>query len=517
MKTTVLRRGSAALALVVTATLALSGCLYSMIPDDTVGAREFKPPSTVGVPAGLESFYGQEVDWQTCDGMPAQYQCGTVEVPLDYDDPSARSIDLAVVRHVAPGPDVVGSLLTNPGGPGGSGLSYIRDSLDYAMGSALVDNFDIIGFDPRGVGESTAVHCLDGKAMDAYLYDLPKNERDSDAWQDEMDANAATFAQACEDNSDGILEFITTENAARDMDVLRAVLGDDELFYYGASYGTFLGATYAKLFPKIAGRLVLDGALDPAARDVGTIQAIGFEDALKAYMASCLKKSSCPFSGTVDQAMKDLNTLLHTVDRSPLEAKDGRMLGADSLLTGVIAALYSEGNWRYLTDALNGALEGDPTMAFALGDMYNGRIGPGAYSDNSTEAFNAYNCMDYPDDYTQEELDASMAVVKEKAPTIADFWGGGDVCASWAFPPTGKREPIAAPGTKPIVVVGTTNDPATPYQWAVSLADQLEGGVLVTREGEGHTGYGMGSSCTDSAIEDYLIDGTVPENGLTCN
>ncbi|WP_307858498.1 alpha/beta hydrolase [Microbacterium flavescens] len=509
------RRVSAAVAGLVAASLALSGCLYAMIPESTGPASTASPePDTEGVAADLLPFYGQELDWADCgDGL----ECTTVTAPLDWAEPSAGEIELSVIRSRATGGEAIGSLLTNPGGPGASGVGLIRDSLEFAVGEPLREQFDVIGFDPRGVGESTAVRCFDAPEMDAYLFDIPENERGTDAWADELRERHAGFAEACDDNSDGIIPFITTENSARDMDLLRAVLGDRELHYLGYSYGTFLGATYAKLFPEKVGRLVLDGAVDPAisSLDVDVVQGVGFESALRAYMADCLEGSDCPFRGTVDDAMADLGTLLASVDRDPLPAADGRMLGADSLMTGIVAALYSQESWPYLSLALESALEGDPETAFLLADFYFNRES-GAYLDNQTEAFRTYNCMDYPNEATPDQLAAARDRLADEAPTVAPYWFGVNPCTDWPYPPTGVREPIAAEGAAPIVVVGTTNDPATPYEWSVSLAEQLASGVLVTREGEGHTGYNKGSDCVDSAVETYLLEGTVPEDGLTC-
>lgn len=520
MRSTVLRRGVAALAGTIVAALTLSGCLYSQIPQGQAAPRPGFTQDTSGVPAELKSFYGQEVKWHSCAGLSSKdtaYECADISVPLDYDNPGDRSIKIATIRHRATG-EMKGSLLTNPGGPGASGLAMVRDSLTYTVSANLEKYFDVIGFDPRGVGQSTAVTCLSGTDMDHYLYDIPKGARDSDEWQKELDDRAKKFADACKDNSDGILKFITTENSARDMDIIRGVLGDKKLNYLGYSYGTFLGATYAKIFPERVGRLVLDGAIDPSVSglDVGTIQSVGFESALRAYMEGCLAEKDCPFRGTVDQALTDLNTLMHSVDAKPLLADDGRELGSDSLQTAIIAAMYSKENWTYLTQALTEVMQGDPTTAFMLADFYNGRTGPGEYEDNSTEAFNAYNCMDYPPVTDQATIDAADAVVKEKAPTFYDFWGGSDVCSYWPEKPTGVREKITAEGAAPIVVIGTTNDPATPYAWAEGLASQLSSGVLVTRVGEGHTGYQQGSSCVDDAVDRYFVKDEVPQDGLRC-
>ncbi|WP_239453283.1 MULTISPECIES: alpha/beta hydrolase [Microbacterium] len=504
----------AVLAGLVAASLVLSGCLYSMIPDAAPRPTTSKSPDVGGVPAELLPFYEQTLDWEAC----GDFDCTMVTAPLDWADPSKGEIELSLIRSRAEGTtEPIGSLLTNPGGPGVSGVSLIRDSVDFAVGDPVRAQFDTIGFDPRGVGESTAVTCFDAADMDAYLYDIPENPRGTEAWTDELRERNRDFAEACEDNSGGILPYITTDNSARDMDLIRAVLGDTELYYLGYSYGTFLGATYAKLFPDRVGRLVLDGAVDPAisGNDVGVTQAIGFESALRAYMESCLADDECPFRGTVDDAMADLGTLLASVDRDPLPNADGRMLGADTLMTAIVRPLYAESTWPYLTTALTDVLQGDPAFAFLLADDYNSRV-EGQYIDNGTEAFNAYNCMDYPLDTTEETQAEADALLAAEAPTIAPFWGGSDPCEVWPYPPTGVREPIAAEGAAPIVVVGTTNDPATPYEWSVSLAEQLSSGVLVTRVGEGHTGYNKGNECVDAAIETYLLEGTPPDGDLRC-
>jgi pimeloyl-ACP methyl ester carboxylesterase len=509
-----LSKGASVLAGLVATALALSGCLYATIPDATPRPATSASPDVAGVSPELLPYYSQTLDWTACD----DFDCTTVTAPLDWADPTKGEIELAVIRSRAEGTgEPIGSLLTNPGGPGASGVSLVRDSVAFAVSDPVRQQFHTIGFDPRGVGESTAVTCYDDTDMDAYLFDIPEGERGSEAWTDELLAAHTDFAEACEANSDGILPYITTENAARDMDLIRAVLGDTELNYLGYSYGTFLGATYAKLFPDKVGRLVLDGAIDPSIPgiDVGLTQGLGFESALRAYMADCLQDDECPFRGTVDEAMADLGTLLAAVDRDPLPGADGRLLGADTLMTAIVAALYSPDSWSFLTFALAETLAGDPAAAFQLADIYYDREN-GTYLNNQTEAFRAYNCMDYPVDATPEAEAEAEALLAAEAPTIAPYWEGPDPCEVWPYPATGVREPIAAEGAAPIVVVGTTNDPATPYEWSVSLADQLSSGVLVTRVGEGHTGYNKGNSCVDAAVETYLLEGTPPEDGLRC-
>lgn len=509
-----IRRASALIAGLAAASVALSGCLYAMIPEQSAPRpSRTNAPDTEGVAENLLRYYGQTLDWSECGNG---FDCTEVTAPLDWENPGDGEIQLSVVRHQAEGTPL-GSLLTNPGGPGASGVDLIQGSLDFAVGSALIESYDVIGFDPRGVGQSTAVTCLDAAGMDDYLYGIPVAPRGTPEWEAELLETHKTFADACEANSGGILEHITTINSARDMDLIRAVLGDKQLNYLGFSYGTFLGATYAKLYPEKAGRLVLDGAIDPSVPglEVGATQALGFESALRAYMQDCLDSGECPFNGTVDDAMADLGALLASADRLPLENGDGRMMGADAMMTAIIAALYSQESWSYLTQALTEALQGDPATAFYLADFYNGRE-DGTYIDNSSEAFRAYNCMDYPveDDPAAEE--ATMAKIREGAPTIAPYWSGPDSCEVWPYPPTGTRGEITAAGAGPILVIGTTNDPATPYAWSEALAGQLEEGVLITRVGEGHTGYNKGNLCVDDAVEAFFLDDVVPEDGLRC-
>ncbi len=508
------RRIAAVIAALTAVSVALSGCLYAMIPEQqTPRPSVTKAPDIEGVSDDLLPFYGQTLTWTPC---ATEFDCTDVTAPLDWENPDAGTITLAVVRHQATG-TAIGSLLTNPGGPGASGVGLIKESLGLAVGEALIESYDVIGFDPRGVGESTAVSCYEPAEMDAYLYGIPAAARNTPEWETELLESHEEFAAACEANSGGILPHITTVNAARDMDLLRAVLGDKQLNYLGYSYGTFLGATYAKLYPDKAGRLVLDGAIDPSVPglEVGATQALGFESALRAYMQDCLDSEECPFNGTVDEAMADLGALLASADRTPLRNGDGRMLGADALMTSIIAALYSEENWTVLSESLAGVAQGDPSTAFYLADFYNGRE-DGTYLDNSTEAFRAYNCMDYPveDDPAAEE--AIAAKIRRGAPTIAPYWDGPDACAVWPYPPTGTRGEIAAEGAGPILVIGTTNDPATPYEWSEALAGQLDEGVLITRVGEGHTGYNKGNVCVDEAVEAFLVDDVVPEDGLRC-
>jgi len=475
-----------------------------------------KPPVTDGVPSELVSFYEQRPEWDDC---AEGFECATIDAPRDWHNPGDGTIELAMTRPADRPADPQSSLLVNPGGPGGSGIEYVQSSVDYdGFGEALLDDFDIVGFDPRGVGESSPVACLDADAMDHYLYDIPEGARGSEEWEADLEARAETFAEGCEDASGELLPFITTEQSARDIDLLRGVLGDTKLNYLGFSYGTYLGATYAELFPQNTGRLVLDGAMDPSVSSsaVGRAQVVAFEKSLGSYLEACLDASACPFRGTLDQAYDGVASLLARLDRDPLPTQDGRELGGDAMMLGIVVALYNEQNWPSLTEALANASDGDPEMAMYLADFYNERAQGGGYLSNSTEAFTAYNCMDYPLE-SDEQYEADKEYLAENAPVTWQYMLGADPCRYWPVPPTGDRSPITAAGAAPILVVGTTGDPATPYEWAETLASELESGQLLTREGEGHTAYGSGSACIDDAIEGFLTTGEMPEEGLVCS
>lgn len=505
-------RARGAAAIVALLALALTGC----VPWSGGGAGPHtSTPTGETAPAGLESYYGQQLKWDDCgDG----FQCTTAQAPLDYRAPSGDSIELALVRHPATG-DRLGSLLVNPGGPGGSGYDLVKDSLDFAVSDKLQEHYDIIGFDPRGVARSTGVACYDPAQMDSYLYDITPGERGSDAWLAARTERATAFADACDSNTGALLDNVDTESAARDLDLLRATLGDSTLNYLGYSYGTYLGATYAGLFPTKAGRLVLDGAIDPAATnlDVNIEQAKGFENALRAYLADCLAGSDCPFDGSVDDSMATVKALLDSVDAAPIRGTDGRMLGGDTLVTAIIYPLYSQSGWPALSEMFDSVLAGSADQALSFADQYNGRDEDGNYADNSTEAFNAVNCMDYAYVSDAATMREQAQQLDAAAPVIGAYFGYGDVtCTTWPYTTRAERGPISAEGSPPIVVVGTTNDPATPYVWAQALASQLDDGRLVTFHGEGHTAYNKSNSCVNDAVDTFLIDGTAPTTDPMC-
>ncbi|TFC86795.1 alpha/beta hydrolase [Cryobacterium sp. TmT2-59] len=507
-KTVLARTTVAALVLA----LGLTGCVPLFLPQQ---APTTSAPTGEKVSAALKPFYSQVLKWKDCgDGL----QCTTASAPLDWTDPGTEKVDLALVRHPATGTRV-GSLLVNPGGPGGSGYDFAKESLDYATDAKLQAGFDVVGFDPRGVGRSSSVTCYEPAQMDEYLYGLPVAARGSDAWIQELTVAAADFGDACQKNTGALLGHVDSVSAAHDLDLLRAVLGDKKLNFLGYSYGTFLGATYAELYPGKVGRLALDGALDPSTTnaDVTRVQATGFENALRSYLADCLAGENCPFDGSVDDAMATIGALLASVDVSPITATDGRQLGANTLLTAIIYPLYQATAWPNLSEMFTSVLNGDADVAFQFADGYNGRSADGKYLDNSTEAFMAINCVDYSYNADPALMRAQAAEIEAAAPTIGKYMTFGDIgCANWPYKFTGERSQIKAEGAAPILVVGTTNDPATPYVWAQSLADQLDSGALVTYTGEGHTAYNKSNACVNTAVDDYLLKGAVPASDPMC-
>ena len=506
------------LALVVTisAVLALAGCVapvHQVTPPTTNPDAEVPPSSA---PAGAEKFYTQRVDWSSCARDTQADQCATVDVPLDWADPAGPTIRLAVARDAATGDDPVGSILVNPGGPGASAIDFLSD-VDTIMSAEVRDEYDLVAFDPRGVARSAPVTCYDGPQMDeltAADFDLATDDgvqQQEDAW--------GAFGAACAANTGDVLGHIDTVSSARDMDVVRALVGDTTLNYLGYSYGTKLGATYAALFPTTVGRMVLDSALDPTvdgdAMSAG--QAAGFESALRAYVTDCLGGSRCPLSGSVDDAMAQIKTMLDRTHTSPLPTSSGRRLTAPLAFTGIAYPLYSQQAWPQLTTALRAALNGDGSVLLALSDAYYDRADDGTYTTNTTEAFSAIDCLDLPATTDVAQMRADAADIEKAAPTVGEFFAySGTLCAQWPVPAVGGLADYSAKGAPPILVVGTTNDPATPYVWAQSLASELSSGVLLTHVGEGHGVYGLGNQCATSAVDDYFLDGTTPAAGTRC-
>jgi pimeloyl-ACP methyl ester carboxylesterase len=475
-------------------------------------------PTGEDVAADLEPFYSQSLSWSSCE---SEMECATATAPLDWADPTGDDIELALIRSKATGSDRLGSVLVNPGGPGASGVDFVAQSADGGVTAAVHEHYDVVGFDPRGVGASTPISCYDDPAvLDEFLYGEENEDFETGSDEDlQADVDLMTeFGAACQTFSGELLKHVDTESVARDLDMLRAVLGDEKLNYVGYSYGTYIGATYAGLFPEKVGRLVLDGAVDPAASESeGTLNYVmGFESALRAYLAYCLAETDCPFTGTVEESMLTIKDLIDSLNESPISSDDPRDLTGGALTTAIVYPLYSEDSWPYLTQLFTDVMAGNADFAWLLADGYNDRdTETGEYLSNSVEAYFAVTCLDDSTVLSFEEVRADILELEAAAPLFGETYASTG-CDGW--PVSGTRVPalISATGADDILVVGTTNDPATPYAQAVALADELDSGHLITYNGEGHTAYNGGITCVDGAVDAYLIDGTVPAEDPNC-
>ena len=419
---------------------------------------------------------------------------------------------VAVVRKPASG-SRKGALIINPGGPGASGIDYARGST--STFSAVTNHFDLVSFDPRGVGQSRPIRCVPSSELDAFVHVDPTP--DSAQEHAALVASSRRFANDCFARNRNYLEHVGTIDAARDMDVLRAALGDAKLTYYGASYGTYLGAKYAQLFPKRIRAMVLDGALDPAQPTIAEnrVQAVGFETDLRDFLASCARSGSCPLGSSQSDAERGLDDLAARIDRQPLQV-GGRSLGPGEFFEGLALGLYSPSYWSGLQAALRQARDGNGSYLLQFSDALTDRHSDGSYS-NLIESNLAINCIDRPSPRSVAAFDDAARSFAKASPHFGSAIAYGSLpCAFWRVPPVEQAHPVTAPGAPPIVVIGTTRDPATPYIWAQALARQLKSGVLVTYDGDGHTAYSRGNGCISNAVNGYLNDRAAPRDGLRC-
>ncbi|MFE9658562.1 alpha/beta fold hydrolase [Streptomyces sp. NPDC005955] len=474
-------------------------------PSDTAGG---------GLPASLTE---QRLSWGACeagaDGEAPDdsWRCADLKVPLDYTKPDGKTIDIALIRAGAKDEGSrIGSLVFNFGGPGGSGISMLPSfAPEY---DRLQKRYDLVSFDPRGVGDSEGVRCRTDEAIQA----AEEVDLSPDGGTEERAflADAADFAAGCERGAGELLAHLSTDNTARDMDLMRHVLGDDALHYFGISYGTQLGGAYAHLFPGRVGRLVFDAVVDPTADGVAQAknQTRGFQRALDNYLKD---QGQDPAEGS--RAIADL---LERIDAEPLPTSGDRELTQTLATIGIVITLYSEQSWPALTEALEAAEDGDGSALLALADAYNERDEAGGYSTQS-HSQRAISCRDSKDRTTPEQARASLAEFREISPVFGEFlgWDTAGWCHQWPVPGLQERSEVSAPGAAPILVIGNTGDPATPYEGAGRMADGLgEGvGVLMTWKGEGHGAYGNGSDCVDGAVDAYLLDGRAPKDGKVCS
>ncbi|MPY79681.1 MAG: alpha/beta fold hydrolase [Actinophytocola sp.] len=508
--------------------MAVSACTSPDPADD-----EPAPAGPVGpVPDGLGEFYGQRLDWGDCAPYATtaiaeqtfttpELECARLEVPLSYENPDAKTIEIGVLRTRAQG-DRIGSLVVNPGGPGVSGMEAAASMRFSPTMGNLGKRFDIVGFDPRGVGASKpTVECLTDAERDADRAD-DSEVNGTPQGVKEQESEERAFARKCVQRTTHGKEMLAnlgTRDVVKDMDILRSALGDRKLTYLGYSYGTRIGYTYAEQFPDNVRAMVLDGALDPEQDIVDSLvaQGKGFGDAFTAFAKWCAKRQDCAIGDDPSQATERFQNLVQPLIDNPVTIADGRELSFEDATTATVQALYSRQLWEKLNTGLNELQRRRGETLMALADQYNERGPDGEYS-ATQDAFAAIRCVDDP---RVTDRDKILAAQRRYA-KVAPFLDSGlpisrarDACAFWPVPNTSKPHLPDVEGVPPTLVISTTNDPATPYKAGVQLAKAM-GGRLLTYDGTQHTVFGQGKPCVDQAGANYLIDGTLPKQGLRC-
>jgi pimeloyl-ACP methyl ester carboxylesterase len=468
---------------------------------------------------------GSPIQWSACkpaetdqSRIPPGAECGMLSVPVDYNKPDGDVAQIAMIRFKATG-QKIGSLIINPGGPGESGVEAAA-SLIPTLPQSVRERFDLVGFDPRGVANSSpAVWCNSDADNDRLRAD-PQVDY-SPAGVAHIEQETKEFVQRCVDKmGKEFLENVGTANVARDLDSMRAALGDDKLTYLGYSYGTRIGSAYAEAFPDKVRAMILDGAVDPNADPIEADlrQAAAFQQAFNDYAADCAKSPDCPLGTDPAKAVEVYRSLVDPLVDKPAKTKDPRGLSYSDAIVGTILPLYSPSLWRHLTQALSELSEGKGDTMLTLADLYMGRDAKGHYN-NSTDVRVAVNCVDQPPVTDRAKTVEEDRRSRELAPFMSygQFTGHAplETCAFWPVPPTSTPHEIKVSGLPPILVVSTTNDPATPYQAGVDLAKQL-GGTLLTFEGTQHTVVFQGNACIDNISATYLVDVTVPPPNTRC-
>jgi len=451
------------------------------------------------------------IDWEEISG---KVDAGTITVPLDYADPQGDTIDLYLVRHRSDEDQRIGSLLANRGGPGAPGTVIAENATSW-FASDITDNFDVVAWDPRGTGQSGgAVDCIDDDEYDRFFSTLdvtPEDEGEKEALVD----IAEEFAQRCIERVPE-LQYIGTNNSARDMDAIRQALDEVQISYFGWSYGSELGGVWATMFPTTVRAAVFDGATDPEADPLEQTrqQWVGFEAALNTFLAGCSASSSCAFHNDGD-AEGAFDALLTGLDANSVPSIDGRAdVDLGVAVTAVVQSMYSDRYWPALERALEDAAAGDGAGLLQLQDAYFGRNPDGSYG-NLLEAFQAISCADQEERLTVDESDIEAAELIGVAPRLFPYTSGSYSCSF--FPESlDPRIEITGVDAGPIVVIGTTGDPSTPLASSRAMADTLEEGVLVVVEANRHTGY-RDNDCVDDIVHDYLVQLVVPEDGTICS
>lgn len=482
--------------------------------------------STPGVEkplSDLAAYENQKLDWATCY---EDFECTDLRVPIDYADLTVGTFKLAVLRYKAQDQkNRIGSLIVNPGGPGGSGVDYAYNA-EYVFDPDILDRYDIVGFDPRGVDRSAPIECLTDEETDAsYASDA---KPDTEAELQKALADSEDFIKKCEEKNEFLTHYSTAESA-RDMDILRAALGDKKINFFGKSYGTYLGTLYAQFFPDKVGRMVLDGALDPniSILEQNISQAVGFDEALDAFLADCAKQDDCPLPANLQEATAAIIALFTTAATNPLPRKtkvenDDRVATESLIVLGTASALYDDADgWPKLRTAFLEGQSGFGDTFLDLADQYSGRSSDGTYASNELDSGAIIDCLDWPDTRSIEQTKAEAQRFTDRAPVFGPYLAYTNIACRFLTPPTKDKltrttNKITSIKTAPILVIGTTRDPATPYDWAVGLHKIFTTSKLISLDADGHTGQGRGSACVDNAVDSYLLQGKIPKKNLTC-
>jgi pimeloyl-ACP methyl ester carboxylesterase len=464
-------------------------------------------------PSTLAQYQSQKLTWSTCYD---NFECTYLQVPIDYLNFKEGRFKLRVLRLKAINQrKKIGSLVINPGGPGASGVDYAYNA-EYIFGPSLLEKYDIVGFDPRGVGQSEPIRCLTNSQTDASFAtdSKPDNQKELNALIQEMRQNVSR----CESRTHDILHY-STADSARDMDLLRVALGEKKLNYLGVSYGTYLGTLYANFFPSKVGRMVLDGAISPIVNSTeqNLTQAIGFDTALDAFITDCYTRSDCVLKQPVAAARLQVISLFQNASRKPLSSSKSRVVTESLVVLGTASALYDRATgWPQLRAAIKQSQTGDGDKFLALADEYSQRNSDGTYSNDETDAQFVIDCLDWRGPRTTAEIVSEAKVFATKAPVFGPYLAYSGLSCQF-FPKLAIASPVIKKiSTTPIIIVGTTRDPATPYSWALDLHATILNSRLISLNGDGHTGYGHGSSCVDSAVDHYFLTGVPPAKDLTC-
>ncbi len=464
-------------------------------------------------PKTLAGYYAQEIDWKSCR---QDFQCATLAVPIDYTKLSIGTFEIALLKYEARTSKKLGSLIVNPGGPGGSGVDYAY-AAEYIFSLAILNRYDIVGFDPRGVSRSAPIRCLTDKELDANNNSDSKPDNEAEFQQILRDTRK--YVEKCKDKNKYLTSY-STANVARDLDILREALGDKQLNYMGKSYGTYLGTLYAHFFPEKVGRVVLDGAVDPSISNFQQTltQAVGFDQAFTSFAADCIKRKNCTLPGDKDAAIAEMQKLFSkAADKAfPTKNKSERTLSESMMVLGTASAMYdSETGWPQLRRAIAEAQKGYGDTFLKLADEYTGRQNDGSYPNNEFDSGAVIDCLDFNEPRSVQQIRNDAKAFATKAPLFGPYLAyGGVTCKFFNQDTEVSVEPTST--ANPVIVIGTTGDPATPYEWSQGLSKLLTNSRLISLTGEGHTGQGQGNACIDDQIDDFYLTGKAPTTS-TCN